>query len=67
MTVGSICSFRAFFKNAPVAHLDRVSVSEAEGGGFESRRAHQISTYGHVSNSQIVLPEIRSDQSVTIS
>ena len=26
---------------APVAHLDRVSVSEAEGSGFESRRARQ--------------------------
>ena len=29
------------FRNAPVAHLDRVLVSEAKGGGFESRRAHQ--------------------------
>ena len=28
--------------------MDRVSVSEAEGRGFESRRAHQIQTYGHV-------------------
>jgi hypothetical protein len=28
--------------NAPVAQLDRVSASEAEGRGFESRRAHQI-------------------------
>jgi hypothetical protein len=26
--------------NAPVAQLDRVSASEAEGRGFESRRAH---------------------------
>lgn len=25
-----------------VAQLDRVSVSEAEGRGFDSRRAHQI-------------------------
>ncbi len=30
-----------FFKNAPVAHLDRVSASEAEGNWFESSRAHQ--------------------------
>jgi hypothetical protein len=29
------------FSCAPVAHLDRVLVSEAKGGGFESRRAHQ--------------------------
>jgi hypothetical protein len=28
--------------NAPVAQLDRVSASEAEGRGFESRRAHSI-------------------------
>jgi hypothetical protein len=28
-------------RRAPVAHLDRVSVSEAEGSGFESRRARQ--------------------------
>ena len=28
--------------NAPVAQLDRVSVSEAEGRGFESRRARQL-------------------------
>ena len=27
---------------APVAQLDRVSASEAEGRGFESRRAHQF-------------------------
>ena len=27
---------------APVAQLDRVSVSEAEGRGFDSRRARQI-------------------------
>ena len=56
-----------FLKYAPVAQLDRVSVSEAEGRGFDSRRAHQISTYGHVSNSQIILPEISRDQLVTIS
>ena len=29
-------------QNAPVAQLDRVSASEAEGRGFESRRAHQL-------------------------
>ena len=29
-------------QNAPVAQLDRVSASEAEGRGFESRRAHQF-------------------------
>jgi erythromycin esterase-like protein len=29
-------------KLAPVAQLDRVSASEAEGRAFESRRAHQI-------------------------
>ena len=28
--------------NAPVAQLDRVSASEAEGRGFESRRARQL-------------------------
>jgi hypothetical protein len=28
-------------QNAPVAHLDRVLVSEAKGSGFDSRRAHQ--------------------------
>ncbi len=31
---------------APVAHLDRVSVSEAEGSGFDSRRAHQALLIG---------------------
>ncbi len=30
---------------APVAQLDRVSVSEAEGRGFDSRRAHQFMIY----------------------
>jgi hypothetical protein len=29
---------------APVAQLDRVSASEAEGRAFESRRAHQFFT-----------------------
>ena len=28
-------------RDAPVAQMDRVSVSEAEGRGFESRRARQ--------------------------
>ncbi len=42
MTEGSLCSIRAFFKYALVAQLDRVSVSEAEGRGFDSRRAHQF-------------------------
>ena len=32
----------SFIQNAPVAQLDRVSASEAEGRGFESRRAHQF-------------------------
>ena len=31
---------------APVAQLDRVSASEAEGRGFESRRARQKSPFG---------------------
>ncbi len=30
---------------APVAHLDRVLVSEAKGSGFDSRRAHQTHIY----------------------
>jgi hypothetical protein len=30
--------------DAPVAQLDRVSASEAEGRAFESRRAHHFST-----------------------
>jgi hypothetical protein len=42
MTLGSLCSFCAFFKYALVAQLDRVSVSEAEGRGFDSRRAHHL-------------------------
>jgi hypothetical protein len=29
--------------HAPVAHLDRVLVSEAKGSGFDSRRAHHTS------------------------
>lgn len=31
--------------NALVAQLDRVSASEAEGRGFDSRRARQFSIY----------------------
>ena len=58
------CIYR---KNALVAQLDRVSVSEAEGRGFDSRRAHQIQTYGHVAKGQENLVQIRRDQSVTNS
>ena len=37
----------AYQDNALVAQMDRVSVSEAEGRGFDSRRARQIQAYGH--------------------
>ena len=37
----------AYQDNALVAQMDRVSVSEAEGRGFDSRRARQIQTCGH--------------------
>ena len=41
---------------ALVAQMDRVLVSEAKGRGFDSRRAHQIQTYGHVNlRSQVFL------------
>ena len=34
--------FRSFRRYGRVAHLDRVSASEAEGSGFDSRRAHKF-------------------------
>ncbi len=40
-------NFLPHSNNALVAQLDRVSVSEAEGRGFDSRRARQIQTCGH--------------------
>ncbi len=44
----------SYIYDAPVAQLDRVSASEAEGHGFKSRRARQIyylqtSTYSLIS------------------
>ena len=41
---GNLCtkSLRWALFYAPVAQLDRVSVSEAEGRGFDSRRARQL-------------------------
>ena len=41
MTVGSLKFLSAFSQYTPVAHLDRVTVSEAVGSGFDSRRAYQ--------------------------
>ena len=38
---GAICYNCKKNMHALVAQLDRVSVSEAEGRGFDSRRAHQ--------------------------
>ena len=39
---GAICYNCEKNMHALVAQLDRVSVSEAEGRGFDSRRAHQM-------------------------
>ena len=36
----AVICYNALHYHAPVAQLDRVSVSEAEGHEFESRRAH---------------------------
>ena len=45
--------------------MDRVSVSEAEGRGFDSRRAHQKQTYGHVTYGQPNSKKYRGDFLVT--
>ncbi len=45
---------------APVAQLDRVSASEAEGPAFESRQAHQV-TYVPARTPVLVLVLLRCE------
>jgi hypothetical protein len=42
--------------NAPVAQLDRVSASEAEGPEFESRRAHHFFRRPNIPFAGVVMP-----------